>query len=56
MYRAIADAGHHITVVMNDMHAIDITALNVFITQQRDAVLTNAGCISVGRFGSPPKL
>ena len=67
MYRAVTDAGFEITFMMDDMDAIDITALELCITQQRDAVWEGLGpcprtCLSAGAllcnmlpgFGWPP--
>ena len=38
MYRAIIDTGYQLAIRLDDMDAIDITALRHFITQRRDAV------------------
>ena len=38
MYRAVIDTGYQLAVRLNDMDAIDITALRHFITQRCDAV------------------
>ena len=38
MYRAIIDTGYQRAIRLDDMDAIDITALRHFITQRRDAV------------------
>ena len=38
MYRAVIDTGYQLAIRLDDMDAIDITALRHFITQRRDAV------------------
>ena len=38
MYRAIIDTAYQLAIRLDDMDAIDITALRHFITQRRDAV------------------
>ena len=38
MYRAVINTGYQLAIRLDDMDAIDITALRHFITQRRDAV------------------
>ena len=38
MYRDVINTGYQLAIRLDDMHAIDITALHHFITQRRDAV------------------
>ena len=53
MYRAVIDTGYQLAIRLDDMDAIDITALRHFITQRHDAVweglnLCPRTCPSVG--------